>query len=124
MNAILEFVRAALPWAILGVAVAVLCVRHGGEKSRQDYSGESMCLGVGLGVALATALDGMEHLGLGLSLGMLAGMWPLVPVWKTRIREQTWNALLAGQTGTSWHREYKRGGPLCAGRSFWLCRIV
>lgn len=74
MNAILEFVRAALPWAILGVAVAVLCVRRGGqqkqEKSRQDYSGEGMCLGVGL----ATALDGTEHLGLGLSLGMLAGM--------------------------------------------------
>lgn len=74
MNTILEFVRAALPWAILGVAVAVLCVRRGGqqkqEKSRQDYSGKGMCLGMGL----ATALDGTEHLGLGLSLGMLAGM--------------------------------------------------
>lgn len=62
MNAILEFVHAALPWAILGVAAAVLCVRRGGqqkqEKSRQDYSGEGMCLGMGLG----------------LSLGMLAGM--------------------------------------------------
>lgn len=73
-NAILEFVHAALPWAILGVAVAVLCVRRGGqqkqEKSRQDYSGEGMCLGV----ALVTALDGTEHLGLGLSLGMLVGM--------------------------------------------------
>lgn len=78
MNAILEFVHAALPWAILGVAAAVLCVRRGGqqkqEKSRQDYSGKGMCLGMGLGVALATALDGTEHLGLGLSLGMLAGM--------------------------------------------------
>ena len=74
MNAILEFVHAALPWAILGVAVAVLCVRRGGqqkqEKSRQDYSGEGMCLGMGL----ATALDGTEHLGLGLALEMLAGM--------------------------------------------------
>ena len=73
-NAILEFVHAALPCAILGVAVAVLCVRHGGqqkqEESRQDYSGKGMCLGA----ALATALDGTEHLGLGLSLGMLAGM--------------------------------------------------
>lgn len=29
---------------------------------------------MGLGVALATALDGTEHLGLGLSLEMLAGM--------------------------------------------------
>lgn len=78
MNAILEFVRAALPWTILGVAVAVLCVRRGGqqkqEKSRQDYSGDGMCLEIGLGVALAIALDGTKHLGLGLSLGMLVGM--------------------------------------------------
>ena len=29
---------------------------------------------MGLGVALATALGGTEHLGLGLSLGMLVGM--------------------------------------------------
>lgn len=29
---------------------------------------------MGLGVALATALDGTEHLGLGLSLEMLVGM--------------------------------------------------
>lgn len=29
---------------------------------------------MGLGVALATALDGTKHLGLGLSLGMLVGM--------------------------------------------------
>lgn len=50
------------------------CDRRGGqqkqEESRQDYSGKGMCLGA----ALATALDGTEHLGLGLSLGMLAGM--------------------------------------------------
>ena len=50
------------------------CDRRGGqqkqEKSRQDYSGEGMCLGVGL----ATELDGTKHLGLGLSLGMLVGM--------------------------------------------------
>ena len=55
------------------------CDRRGGqqkqEKSRQDYSGEDMCLGMGLGVTLVTALNGTEHLdGAGLSLGMLVGM--------------------------------------------------
>lgn len=59
-NAILEFVHAALPWVILGVAVAVLCVRRGGqqkqEKSRQDYSGEGMCLGMGLGMLAGMAI--------------------------------------------------------------------
>ena len=35
MNAILEFVHAALPWAILGVAVAVLCVRRGGQQKQE-----------------------------------------------------------------------------------------
>lgn len=28
MNAIQDFVRAAFPWVLAGVAVAVLCVRH------------------------------------------------------------------------------------------------
>lgn len=60
MNAILEFVRAALPWAILGVAAAVLCVRRGGqqkqEKSRQDYSGEGTCLGMGLEMLAGMAI--------------------------------------------------------------------
>lgn len=78
MNAILNFVRAAFPWVLAGVAVAVLCVRRGGqqkqEKSRQDYSGEGMCLGMCLGVTMATTFGGMENLGLGLSLGMLVGM--------------------------------------------------
>jgi len=78
MNAILEFVRAALPWVLAGVAVAVLCVRHGKQKQqeelRQDCSGEGMCLGMCLGVAMATAFGGTENLGLGLSLGMLVGM--------------------------------------------------
>ena len=35
MNAILEFGHAALSWAILGVAVAVLCVRHGGQQKQE-----------------------------------------------------------------------------------------
>lgn len=78
MNAILDFARAAFPWVLMGLAVAVLCVRHHGqakkEKPRQDYSAEGMCLGMGFGVTLATAFGGAENLGLGLSLGMLVGM--------------------------------------------------
>ena len=78
MNAILDFVRAAFPWVLAGVAVAVLCVRHSKqqnrEEPRQDYSAEGMCLGMCLGVTMATTFGGMENLGLGLSLGMLVGM--------------------------------------------------
>lgn len=78
MNAILDFVRAAFPWVLAGVAVAVLCVRHSKqqnrEEARQDYSAEGMCLGMCLGVTMATTFGGMENLGLGLSLAMLVSM--------------------------------------------------
>ena len=92
MNAILEFVHAALPWAILGVAVAVLCVRHGGqqkqEKSRQDYSGEGMCLGVGWEWRWPPRWMGRNTWGWAFRWECWRA-WPLVPVWKSRIREQT-----------------------------------
>ena len=78
MNAILDFVRAAFPWVLAGVAVVVLCVRHSKqqnrEEARQDYSAEGMCLGMCLGVTMATTFGGMENLGLGLSLAMLVSM--------------------------------------------------
>lgn len=36
MNAILEFVRAALPWAILGVAVACCAFAAAGSRNRRN----------------------------------------------------------------------------------------
>lgn len=77
MNAILDFVRAAFPWVLAGVAVAVLCVLHSKqqnrEEARQDYSAEGMCLGMCLGVTMATTFGGMENLGAGPFAGNAGG---------------------------------------------------
>lgn len=77
MNALLDFVRAAFPLVLAGVAVAVLCVRHSKqqnrEEARQDYSAEGMCLGMCLGVTMATTFGGMENLGAGPFAGNAGG---------------------------------------------------
>jgi len=66
-----EFAKAALPWVLIGLAVAILCARGAAAKKKgkrqADYSVEGMCLGMSLGTAL-------DSTGLGSSLGMLIGM--------------------------------------------------
>ena len=74
MNAILDFIRSAAPWAAMGLAVAILAVRGAvkikkGEKQDSSYGLEGMCLGMCFGTALGTALA--NNTGVGLSLGML-----------------------------------------------------
>lgn len=79
MEAILAFIRAAAPWVILGLLVAVFAARgaSGKEQNHQkqpegNYGVEGMCLGMCLGAAIGTALD--NNTGLGISLGMLVGL--------------------------------------------------
>lgn len=80
MNSLLEFIRAALPWLVMGAVLAVFFVREAkrkkGKKDHQkkkaDYGSEGMALGMCIGAAIATALH--RDVGLGLSLGMLLGL--------------------------------------------------
>ena len=71
-----DFITAALPWIIIGIAIALLAVNAGkrkkGEKKADDNKSEGMCIGMCIGVALGAS--GVIDLGLGISLGMLAGM--------------------------------------------------
>ena len=71
-----DFITAALPWIIIGIAIALLAVNAGkrkkGEKKADDNMSEGMCIGMCIGVALGAS--GVIDLGLGISLGMLAGM--------------------------------------------------
>ena len=75
IEAILAFIRAAAPWVIMGLLVAVFAARgaSGKEQKKQkqpedNYGVEGMCLGAAIG----TALD--NNTGLGISLGMLVGL--------------------------------------------------
>ena len=73
MHQILDFMRAAAPWAAMGSLLAILAVRGAAEKKKgkrreSDYSMEGMCLGMCFGTALG------NDTGVGSSLGMLIGL--------------------------------------------------
>lgn len=79
-----DFIRAALPWIVLGIAVAVAAVqismqkagRYGeegkGVPSGGNYMTVGMCLGLCVGCVFGTT--GAVPLSDGLSFGMMAGM--------------------------------------------------
>ena len=69
-----EFILAALPFVIIGICLAVMCVNHQKNKESDNagnYLTEGMCLGMCMGISAATSLH--FNLGLGISLGVLAG---------------------------------------------------
>ena len=80
MNGIMDFFSAALPWIVMGVALAVFFVREDHRKKRRkddqkkkdDYGSEGLALGMCFGAAIASAMH--WDIGLGLSLSMLLGL--------------------------------------------------
>ena len=76
MNAVFDFLRAALPWIAVGLLLAVFFARGARKKNKEeqsdDYGTEGMCWGMCLGTAIGTSLG--NHTGLGISLGMLIGL--------------------------------------------------
>ena len=73
-----EFIQAALPWVLMGIAMAVAAVTLSGRKKKagsgekNSYAGEGMAVGMCLGVAMGSS--GVMELSMGLSLGMLLGL--------------------------------------------------
>lgn len=77
MNMILDFIRAAIPWIIMGIVVILLIVCHGTRKNKEkksenDYSLEGMCLGMCFGTMIMGVAFG-SNAEIGCSLGMLIG---------------------------------------------------
>ena len=76
MDAIIDFIRAALPWVAMGLLLAVFAARGTGRKKKEkeidNYGTEGMCLGMCFGTAIGTALG--NNTGIGISLGMLLGL--------------------------------------------------
>ena len=76
MEAIIDFIRAALPWITIGLFLAVFAARSErekkGEEQKDDYGILGMCLGMSFGTAIGTALG--NNTGIGISLGMLIGL--------------------------------------------------
>ena len=76
MDNVLAFLRAALPWVVMGLLLAVFFARNTGSKKKEkesdDYGTEGMCLGMCFGTAIGTAIG--NNTGIGISLGMLLGL--------------------------------------------------
>ena len=76
METVFDFIRAALPWIIMGLLLAVYFARCAGKKKKEeqtgDYGAEGMCLGMCFGTALGAAFG--NNIAIGLSLGMLFGL--------------------------------------------------
>ena len=76
MEAVFDFLRAALPWIAIGLLLAVFFARSAGKKKKEkeidNYGTEGMCLGMCFGTALGAAFG--NNIAIGLSLGMLFGL--------------------------------------------------
>ena len=76
MAAVLDFLRAALPWIVMGLLLAVFFARSAGKEKKEEtpdnYGTTGMCLGMCFGTAIGVARG--NHVGRGISLGMLIGL--------------------------------------------------
>ena len=72
----LDFIRAATPWVLIGLSLAVFFAgnanRKPDEKPRGNFGSVGMCIGMCTGTALGSAL--WNNTGLGISMGMLVGL--------------------------------------------------
>ena len=76
MEAVYDFLRAALPWVTMGLLLAVFSARSAKKKKDEDKKGDygtvGMCLGMCFGTAIGTSLG--NNTGIGICLGMLLGL--------------------------------------------------
>ena len=77
MEAVFDFLRAALPWVAIGLLLAVFAARSAKKKKdeqpQDDYGTEGMCLGMCFGTAIGTAIG--NNTGIGITLGRLIGLF-------------------------------------------------
>ena len=76
MEAIIDFLRAALPWIVIGLLLAVYFAGRVGKEKKEDqpdnYGTTGMSLGMCFGTAIGIALG--NNTGIGISIGMLLGL--------------------------------------------------
>ena len=74
-----DFVLAALPWILAGLAVAIICAGMGTRKSekREKETEQHIAIGLSLGLLFGVALNGCglwDNHAIGFALGPLWGM--------------------------------------------------
>lgn len=78
---ILDFILAALPWIICGIAVAVICVGNDQACSQKKQAMEEKHIGIGAGIGFAAGAviailvpEKGDHTGILIAMGPLVGM--------------------------------------------------
>lgn len=73
-----DFIRAAAPFVLCGIAVAIICARLGGKKGQKSRGTDnSIAIGMALGLMLAPAFNSIglwENHSIGFALCPLWGM--------------------------------------------------
>ncbi|MGM9567509.1 MAG: hypothetical protein ACI3W6_04965 [Clostridia bacterium] len=92
MVAVIQFLSAALPWILCGIAVAVICVGMNRKKSKEKEEAleKRMALGTSLGLLFGVALNSLglwENGGIGIALGPLWGM-ALATLYRDGVSEE------------------------------------
>lgn len=76
MEAVFDFLRAALPWIAVGLLLAVFAARSARKKKdeepQDDYGTEGMCLGMCFGTAIGTSIGNNTGIG-------IAYLWSVEP---------------------------------------------
>ena len=71
-----DFIMAAVPLVVVGIALAVFFTGRAGKKKKQEkesgYEAERMSLGMCFGATVGTIFP--EYIGVTLSMGMLVGL--------------------------------------------------
>ena len=71
-----DFIMAAVPLVVVGIALAVFFTGRAGKKKKQEkesgYEAERMSLGMCFGAAVGAIFP--EYIGITLSMGMLIGL--------------------------------------------------
>lgn len=73
----MEFIKAALPWVVIGITLAIVSVVFHNKKKEEDSISEGIGLGMCFGVAIGSGLTGRfgsQALAYGICFGMLAGL--------------------------------------------------
>ena len=85
-----EFVSSALPWFMLGIALAILAVNCSGKKTQNKAFGIRIATGAGFGLLFGVALNSVglwESNVIGIALGPLWGM-ALASLFKSKEKSE------------------------------------
>ena len=72
----LDFMMAAVPLVVTGIALAVFFAGRAGKKKKQEMENGYEAMGMSLGMCFGAAVGAMfpEYIGVTLSVGMLIGL--------------------------------------------------